>query len=219
LASERITINGQIARIGDRVTTNDTVKMDDCVLTLPQEAILYAYYKPVGVTCTMQDAHAKQSIKQALAPLFQEVGYLSYAGRLDQDSEGLMILTNDGDLVQTMMSPQNYHEKEYYVTVDHALTPSFLREMAAGVVIEEDQPPTRPCKILPDSKRSFYITLTQGRNRQIRRMCEMLGYEVRTLCRKRILCIELGDLTPGAYKPLSEQEKKTLYEQVYQAKK
>ena len=140
---------------------------------------------------------------------------VTYAGRLDKDSEGLLIMTNDGDLINGMMRARFSHEKEYKVTVNKEITPEFIEKMSRGVHIRDREKNldavTRPCKVRKNGKYTFSIILTQGLNRQIRRMCEALGYKVTTLKRIRIMNVELGNLKPGEVRGLTEQELKELY--------
>lgn len=137
---------------------------------------------------------------------------VTYAGRLDKDSEGLLLLTNDGELIEAVMRGANRHEKEYVVKVDKEITSSFLEKMAAGVYLQELECTTRPCRVSQVGKYTFQIVLTQGLNRQIRRMCQACGYEVRQLRRIRIMNICLEKLRPGQYRELQGQE----LEQIYQ---
>ena len=139
---------------------------------------------------------------------------ITYAGRLDKDSEGLMLLTNDGDLIDKMMRARNRHEKEYRVTVDHPITDEFLKDMAGGVPILDTV--TRPCEVTKVSKNTFRIVLTQGLNRQIRRMCEYFHYNVVQLKRVRIMNLHLGNLPEGQTRPLTNREKEELYHQLEQ---
>ena len=173
------------------------------------DRIVLAYYKPVGVVCTDSDVHAKKTV-------IEDLGYkerVTYAGRLDKDSEGLLIMSNDGDLINSMMRAANKHEKEYEVTVDKPVTGDFINDMSGGVFLRELGVRTRKCKVSKTGKRSFDIILTQGLNRQIRRMCEELGYEVVTLKRIRVMSVKLSDynLKPGEYAQLSDEAKKQLY--------
>ena len=131
-------------------------------------------------------------------------------GRLDKDSEGLILLTNQGDLVNKMMRAGNYHEKEYVVTVDQKITPEFLRQMSGGLYLKELDVHTRPCTVTKVNDRTFRIILTQGYNRQIRRMCETCGYRVRRLVRTRVMNVLLGDLAPGTYRELTAEEMRKL---------
>ncbi len=209
IASGRVTVNGQIPMAGDDVADDDKVFLDGKEI-VPKKAHTYlAYYKPVGTVCTKDDPHAKRTIYDDI----QGNGALTYAGRLDKDSEGLLIVTDDGALIDAMMRGRNAHEKEYVVTVDKPVTDSFIQAMASGVYLKELDRTTRPCKVHATGKSSFDIVLTQGLNRQIRRMCSELGYEVKTLKRIRIMSINLDDydLKPGGFISLPDEMVKKLY--------
>lgn len=203
----RIAVNGRTAATGCRVTEQDSITVNGKQLMgKPQRAVL-AFYKPVGVTCTEQDKHAEKIINDYV----QYPVRVTYAGRLDKDSEGLLLLTNDGELIEAVMRGAHRHEKEYVVKVDKELVSSFLEKMAAGVYLRELDCTTRPCQIRQTGKYTFQIVLTQGLNRQIRRMCKACGYEVRQLKRIRIMNIRLGKLAPGKYRELQGQELEQLY--------
>ena len=203
----RVQVNGAPAQTGMRIGEQDHVCVDGKEITPEKEKIVLAYYKPTGVVCTEKDAHAEKTIIQALNYPVR----VTYAGRLDQDSEGLMIMTNDGELINAMMRGANLHEKEYEVQVDHPLTQVFMNRMTSGVWLEELQKTTRPCRLIRTGKDTFRIILTQGLNRQIRRMCQASGYEVRRLKRIRIMNIELGQLQSGQYRQVTGQELQKLY--------
>ena len=165
------------------------------------EEILIAFHKPVGIVCTAE--------KREKNNIIDYIGYpkrIYPVGRLDKDSEGLILLTNQGELVNKMMRAGNYHEKEYVVTVNKDITGDFLNQMRNGLYLEELDVHTRPCKVKKVSARTFQIILTQGYNRQIRRMCEACGYRVRKLVRTRIMNILLGDLEVGTYRDLTREE-------------
>lgn len=203
----RVQVNHALAHSGMQVSSHDLVEVNAKAVRPLEKTIVLAYNKPLGVTCTEKDAHAARTLKQAL----QYPVRLTYAGRLDRDSEGLLIMTNDGELIQRMMKGSAGHEKEYVVKVNKPLTPDFLSGMAAGVYLKELEQTTRPCKVEAAGKYTFHITLTQGLNRQIRRMCRYFGYEVESLRRIRVLNIELGSLASNQYRELTAQEKTTLY--------
>lgn len=209
IASGRVTVNGQVPSQGMDISDSDTVELDGETISPRQDHICLAYYKPVGVVCTENDAHAKRTVIDDIS--FPE--RVTYAGRLDKDSEGLLLMTDDGNLIQAMMKGSNSHEKEYVVTVDRTLTLEFLEHMSRGVYLKELDRTTRPCKISRVSDFSFDIVLTQGLNRQIRRMCSALGYEVKTLKRVRVMTVSLSDhnLKPGQYVRLSSEEMAILY--------
>ncbi|WP_026494519.1 pseudouridine synthase [Butyrivibrio sp. WCD3002] len=203
----KITVNGITATQGVKVTASDTVMFDGKVLKMSEDIIVLAYNKPVGVVCTEKDEHAERTIIEDLN-IDKRV---TYAGRLDKDSEGLMILTNDGDLIQAMMRGANGHEKEYVVEVNHKLTDKFLHELEKGVYLADLERTTKPCKTQKITDTCFKIILTQGLNRQIRRMCDTFGYEVIKLKRIRIMNVELQGLNYSEYRVLEGEELRTLY--------
>nr|WP_330363553.1 pseudouridine synthase [Butyrivibrio sp. LC3010] len=207
IQDNRVTINGKIAENGAKVTDKDEVCLDGKVIRMNDEKVVLAYNKPVGVVCTEKDEHAEKTI-------IDDIKYekrVTYAGRLDKDSEGLMILTNDGDLIQAMMKSANGHEKEYVVEVDKEISDAFVKDMAKGVYLKDLDQTTKTCVVRKNGKKSFNIILTQGLNRQIRRMCEAFGYKVTKLKRIRILNIELGNLDYSEYRIIRGQELKELY--------
>ncbi|SEK42376.1 23S rRNA pseudouridine2604 synthase [Butyrivibrio sp. ob235] len=204
----RITVNGKPAQCGMKVSDEDEILCDGVLISRFGDKIVIAYNKPVGVVCTEKDEHAERTI-------IEDLGFdrrVTYAGRLDKDSEGLMILTNDGDLIQAMMKSRNGHEKEYVVEVDKSITEKFLTDMEKGVYLKELDKTTRPCKVKKISESCFRIILTQGLNRQIRRMCDAFGYYVVRLKRVRILNIELGELGHSEHRMIEGDELKMLYE-------
>ncbi len=198
----KVTVNGRTAEMGDRVSEGDSVKVGSKLIKPNDETIVLAYYKPVGVTCTERDAHAAVTVTEALK--FKE--RVTYAGRLDKDSEGLLLMTNDGDLIQKMMKGENAHEKEYVVKVNRPIYQEMLDKMEKGVYLKELKTTTRPCKVKKLSKDTFSIVLTQGLNRQIRRMCEVFNAKVITLKRVRVVNVVLSGLKPGEYRQLSHEE-------------
>lgn len=205
----RVSVNGEKASFGMQVTEGDVVEVNGKKITPKTETVVLAYYKPVGVVCTEKDAHAEKTV-------IEEIKYpqrVTYAGRLDKDSEGLLILSNDGNLINAMMKSANKHEKEYEVTVDGKISGDFLNRMANGVYLPELDRTTRGCKIKKTGPDSFNIILTQGLNRQIRRMCEALGYKVKKLKRIRVMTVKLSDynLKPGKYVELKNEEIDRLY--------
>lgn len=204
----RVLVNGMIPSPGLAVTPNDEIKVNGKVIQgKPKKAVL-AFYKPVGITCSEKDAHAEKLVKD----LIHYPTRVTYAGRLDKDSEGLLLLTNDGDLIQKMMKGSNRHEKEYIVKTDREVTEEFLEKMRGGVYLKELDVTTRECEMESIGKYTFRIILTQGFNRQIRRMCQAFGYQVKSLKRVRVMTVELGKLKPGEYVELKETEMKNLYE-------
>lgn len=203
----QVYINGQKAGLGQLVYAEDKVTIGAKQLRDTKEKIVLAWYKPVGITCTEKDPHAKKKI----ADVFRYPVRMTYAGRLDKDSEGLLIMTNDGDLIHDMMQGANGHEKEYIVKVDKEINEAFVRAMSEGVYLSELARTTRPCRVVPEGRYTFRIILTQGLNRQIRRMCQAFGYEVKSLKRVRVVNIALGKLKPGEYREITGEEKKQLY--------
>ena len=203
----KVKVNQRVAVSGMQVSEQDVVEVSGKVIEPKNRKIVLAYYKPIGVTCTEKDAHADKTIIQALNYPVR----LTYAGRLDKDSEGLIIMTNDGDLIQKMMKGANGHEKEYTVKVNKEITEEFLEDMAKGVYLRELEQTTRPCKMEKIGKYTFRIILTQGLNRQIRRMCQEFGYKVTSLRRDRVVNIELKGLRSGQFRELQGEELAQLY--------
>lgn len=203
----KVLVNGQVALTGQQVCETDTIQVNKKVLQGREEKKVLAFYKPVGVTCTEKDRHAEKIITD----MIQYPVRLTYAGRLDKDSEGLLLLTNDGDLIDAMMRGANRHEKEYIVRVDKEITDVFLSKMESGIYLKDLDLTTRSCEIEKISKFTFRIILTQGVNRQIRRMCQNCGFQVKNLKRIRVMNILLGDLKPGEYRELSKSELEVLY--------
>jgi 23S rRNA pseudouridine2604 synthase len=209
IAEGRVLINGKVPAMGAAVDEGDVVTVDGRQIILKTEKTYIAYYKPVGVVCTRSDPHAERTVADELS-LGSSV---TYAGRLDKDSEGLIIMTDDGALIDAMMKSRNGHEKEYEVTTDKKVTDDFLKKMSEGVYIAELNRTTRPCKVSRTGDNSFNIILTQGLNRQIRRMCAALDHKVLKLKRIRVLNVRLEDydLKPGQYLNLSEKCVRELY--------
>jgi 23S rRNA pseudouridine2604 synthase len=202
-----VTVNGVVAYNGALVGEEDTVCVNGKNIKPVASKVVLAFNKPIGVICTERDKYAKKTI-------VDEVKYpvrLTYAGRLDKDSDGLIIMTNDGDLIQQMMKGVNRHEKEYIVKTDREITDEFIKKMSAGVYLKELEKTTRPCSLEKMGKYTFKIILTQGLNRQIRRMCESQGYKVKSLTRVRVMNIELGNLKSGEYREIKGDELETLY--------
>lgn len=206
-----ITVNGEIASLGTKVESQDIVCYKGKKVLPKTDKVVLAYYKPVGVTCTEKDKNAERTIIEALNYKTR----VTYAGRLDKDSEGLMIMTDDGDLIEGMMRGARGHEKEYKVWVDKVITSQFIEQMKKGVYLKELEQMTRPCKVTRIDDKCFQIILTQGLNRQIRRMCETLGYQVQALKRERVLNITLDKLTIGSYREITGKEKQELYDIVF----
>ncbi|MFD2245422.1 23S rRNA pseudouridine(2604) synthase RluF [Pontibacter ruber] len=196
----RVTVNGKLPEVGTKVTAKDKVRIDGRLLEVDQvEPVYLALNKPPGIETTT-DTSQKDNI----------ISFVNYPerifpiGRLDKDSEGLIFLTNDGDIVNKILRAGNKHEKEYIVTVDKPITPEFISNMSSGVSILGVN--TKKCFVAQEGPQKFRIILTQGMNRQIRRMCEALGYEVQTLQRTRIMNITLAKLPLGQWRELTESE-------------
>ena len=205
IAEGRVTINGVVAELGSQAEDGDTVCVDGKPITKEVEKVYIALNKPVGITSTTE-----RHIKGNIVDFVNHPLRIFHIGRLDKDSDGLILLTNDGDIVNEILRAENKHEKEYIVTVDKPITQDFLKKMASGVEILNTK--TLPCKVKQLSRNVFNITLTQGLNRQIRRMCSALGYEVRSLRRTRIMNIHLGNLKVGEWRDLTKAELKELFE-------
>lgn len=205
IESGRVFVDGKRAETGMKVSSAQEIKVGKKVVSKGNEMVLLAVNKPVGIVCTEEKREKKNIIRFLNYPT-----RITYIGRLDKDSEGLLLMTNNGDIINKMMRAGNRHEKEYKVTVDKPITPEFLEKMGAGVPILDTV--TRPCKIRQIGKYKFDIILTQGLNRQIRRMCEYFGYKVTRLERIRVMNITLGNLKPGEYRKVTEKELEELYE-------
>ena len=196
-----VTINGRKAVPGDKVQPGDTVLFGKKPVKKEEEIIMLAVNKPAGIVCT-----AEKREKSNIVDFIHYPKRIYPVGRLDKDSHGLILMTNQGELVNKMMRSGNMHEKEYIVRVDKDVTEEFLNGMAQGVYLKELDAVTRPCKVKKIGKRTFGIILTQGMNRQIRRMCEAFHYRVRDLKRVRIMNIQLGDLKEGTWRELTREE-------------
>ena len=201
IADGKVTVNGIIAELGTKISENDKVQVNQKTISLSssRKKIYLAFNKPVGIVCTTDQRREKNNI----------IDYINYPkrifpiGRLDKPSEGLIFLTNDGDIVNKILRARNHHEKEYEVLVDKPVTKEFLESMQKGVPILDTI--TRKCRAKQIGKKKFKIILTQGLNRQIRRMCEYLGYEVKKLKRVRIMNIKL-DINTGEYRLFTASE-------------
>lgn len=206
----RVTIDGEKALMGSKVLDGQKVCVDGRAVTVEEEMVLLAFNKPVGIVCTTTNQQGDNNI----------VDFIGYhkriypVGRLDKDSEGLILMTNNGEIMDKILRSVNGHEKEYIVTVDKDIDDEFLKNMRNGIYLRELDRKTKPCSVFKEGKRCFRIILTQGLNRQIRRMCESQGRKVLTLKRIRIMNILLGDLKPGEYRSVTEQEYKRLKEQL-----
>ena len=205
IESGKVTVDGVTAQMGMRVTAGQIVKVGKKTVSKQDEMIVLAVNKPKGIVCT-EDQRERDSIVRFLNYPVR----VTYAGRLDKDSRGLLLMTNNGDIINQMIRAANRHEKEYKVTVDKEITEQFIKKMSEGVPILDTV--TRPCTVKKIGKYTFSIILTQGLNRQIRRMCAAFGYEVKDLVRIRIMNIRLGSLKEGAYRKLTDEELEELYE-------
>ncbi|MDA7706078.1 MAG: 23S rRNA pseudouridine(2604) synthase RluF [Flavobacteriaceae bacterium] len=209
----RVTINGVVPEMGTKVLEGDEVKVDGkTILNEAKKRTYIAFNKPVGIVCTTDTGVEKDNI----------IDYIQYPsrifpiGRLDKDSEGLILLTDDGDIVNKILRASNNHEKEYIVSVDKPISQTFIQRMSSGIPILETV--TKKCEVQKLSTYEFKIILTQGLNRQIRRMCEYLNYEVQSLKRTRIMNIHLK-CDVGTYRDLTDEELKTLNETLKDSKK
>lgn len=204
----KVLVDGIPAVMGQKVHKSQKIKVQGQEVNPVKERILLAFYKPRGIVCTTGTKDRAKNV----------VEYMNYGkriypvGRLDKESEGLLLMTNKGDLVNPLLKGSNYHEKQYVVTVNKPITDSFLQAMKSGVPILDTI--TRPCKVWKKGEKSFEIVLTQGLNRQIRRMCDYLGYKVVELKRIRIMNIRLGNLKVGEYRSLTKKEEKELFSQL-----
>ena len=209
-----ITIDGKVAETGARVLPGQTVLFQGKKVSKEEEMILIAFHKPVGIVCTAEKREKNNVID-----------YINYPkriypiGRLDKDSEGLILMTNNGEMMDKILRSANGHEKEYIVTVNKEIDDSFIKAMSGGIYLAELDRTTKPCKVTALGKKTFRIILTQGLNRQIRRMCSTQGREVVQLKRIRIMNILLGDLKPGEYRNVTEAEYQQLKEQLYDSAK
>jgi len=211
----RVTINDVVPEMGTKVASEDVVKVDGEIIGERQQDFVYlAFNKPIGIVCTTDTRVEKDNI----------IDFINYPkrifpiGRLDKPSEGLILLTDDGDIVNKILRASNNHEKEYIVTVDTPISQTFIERMAGGIYIEDLGKRTKKCEVKKIDRFTFSIILTQGLNRQIRRMCEYLNYEVQTLKRVRIMNIKL-DMPLGNYRELTKEEFKTLSELISESKK
>lgn len=210
-----VLVDGVPARVGMVLGGDETVTVRGKAVETRQKPVVVAWYKPVGVTCTARDPHAEKTIADA----FRYPVRLTYAGRLDRDSEGLLLMTNDGALIDAMMRGANGHEKEYIVRVRSRISDGDLHRLEKGIYLRELKQTTRPCTVERLGDRTFRIVLTQGLNRQIRRMCRALGHDVRTLKRVRVVNIKLGALKPGQQRKIEGGELETLYSMVMPGEK
>ena len=205
----KVFINGKKAENGSKVCENDEVIVNGRKVSRAQEKVYLAFYKPAGIVCTASNEEENNLMDYIDYPI-----RVTYCGRLDKDSEGLLLLSNDGDFMQKLMKGSNGHEREYLVRVNKPITDEFIKNMEAGVFLEELNVTTRKCRIRKISDVTFTIVLTQGLNRQIRRMCRAFDYHVRFLKRVRLENIQLGDMDPGSYRELEADELKELMRRV-----
>ncbi|MCR4606045.1 MAG: pseudouridine synthase [Eubacterium sp.] len=203
----RVTINGKVAENGCKVIDGDIVCLDGKQVAEKQKIVIAAYHKPVGVICTTSEKE-----RPNLSDVIDFPERLFPIGRLDKSSSGLLLLTNDGELADKLMRGRYDHEKEYIVKTDKPLTDSIVDAMEQGVPILDTM--TKPCKISERDGNIFHITLTQGLNRQIRRMCEYFGYRVTSLHRIRFATISLGNMKDGDFRLLTDEETKSLYDEI-----
>lgn len=204
IQQSKVTINDKIAVLGDQVSDQDKIKVNGRLINPHRDFVYLALNKPVGITSTTD-----QSIKGNIVDFMNYPKRIFHVGRLDKDSEGLILMTNDGDIVNQILRAENAHEKEYIVDVDKEIIPEFLSKMASGVPILNKI--TQPCIVKKTAPKQFKIILTEGMNRQIRRMCDYFGYNVVKLKRTRIMNITL-DLPVGKYRELTDKELKTLFQ-------
>lgn len=204
IADGRVKINGQLAELGSKVEASDQVVVDGKLVQQEEQLVYIALNKPVGITSTTE-----RHIKGNVVDFINHPLRIFHIGRLDKDSDGLLLLTNDGDIVNEILREEHGHDKEYIVTVDSPITASFISQMESGVKILDTV--TKPCTVKKLGPKTFSIILTQGLNRQIRRMCAALGYHIHRLQRVRILNIELGDLPIGEWRELTDTERKELF--------
>lgn len=195
----KVSVNGTIAGLGDRVMPGDEIRVNGELITGNENLVYIALNKPIGITCTTD-----KRVKGNVVDFINHKERIFHIGRLDKPSEGLLLMTNDGDIVNKILRAGNSHEKEYIVQVDRPITEDFLKRMRSGVPILDTV--TKKCEVERLSRNSFRIVLVQGLNRQIRRMCEYLGYEVTALKRVRIMNISLGNLPEGKWRDLTEKE-------------
>lgn len=208
----RVTVRGTVVSTGEKIFPDEEICIDGKPIKKQEKKILLLFHKPRGIVCSTKQQRNEMTVTE----------YLNYpvriypVGRLDKESEGLLLLTNQGDLVNRIMKAGNYHEKEYCVTVNKPVTEAFIQGMSSGVPILGTV--TRPCKVIKTGKNSFRIILTQGLNRQIRRMCEYFEYKVTTLKRVRIMNLHIDGLEAGKYREIRPEERKQLEEMLSSAK-
>lgn len=212
IESGKVKVNGETAVTGLKVSSGDVVEVCGKVIRNHQKPVYIALNKPVGITCTTES-----KVKGNIVDFVKHKQRIFPIGRLDKDSQGLIFLTNDGDIVNKILRAGNNHEKEYIVTVNKNINPEFIKEMSNGVPILGTV--TKKCRVTQENKRTFRIILTQGLNRQIRRMCEYFGYTVTKLERVRIMNVKLGKLKIGQWRDLTPQELKEINNLIKSSKK
>lgn len=209
IAQNRVTVNGIPAVLGMKVDDNDVVELDGKLLKTETRKVMIVYHKPVGITCT-----SERSVEGNIIDAVNYPQRIFPIGRLDKDSEGLILLTSDGSVVNRILRAENGHEKEYIVNLTSNIKPGFKKAMESGVIIynpvRHETTKTLPCKVKIESDTAFKIILNQGLNRQIRRMCSELGYTIARLKRVRIMNIDLGFLPKGKWRELTEEEQNGL---------
>lgn len=203
----KVTVNDTIAELGTQVSSEDVIKVSGKIITKQVKNIYLAFHKPPGITCTTDT-----KIKDNIITFMKYHERIFPVGRLDKPSEGLIFMTNDGDIVNKILRAKNNHDKEYIVRVNQKITPAFIKKMSNGIPILDTV--TQKCKVYKIDDYTFNIVLTQGLNRQIRRMCEYLGYRVVHLKRIRIMNVKLGNLKKGAYRNLTSAELEKLYKRI-----
>ncbi len=208
-----VTVDGAVAVQGMKIRPEQHILVKGKKVAREQEMVLLAVNKPRGIVCTTDTRWDEKTVYDML----NYPKRIFSVGRLDKESEGLLLMTNNGDILNKIMRAGNYHEKEYLVTVDKKITQEFLKRMSEGVYLKELDVKTRPCRVELAGEKQFRIILTQGLNRQIRRMCEAFHYKVTRLLRVRIMNIELGELKPGEYRKITRKEWAVLQDQVRRA--
>ena len=199
----KIIVDGVTANLGTKVLDESVVEYEGKRIRPVKKQVIYAYHKPIGLVCTSKEADKDSIFQKTTFPI-----QVNYVGRLDKDSSGLLLLTNDGELSNEIQKARNNHEKEYQVRVNRDLTEQFIENMQKGVPILDTV--TKPCRVRKQGTRNFSIVLTQGMNRQIRRMCDYFGYRVVHLKSVRVMNVKLGDLRPGSFRELTPDEERKL---------
>jgi hypothetical protein len=197
----KITINDRIAILGDEVSKKDIVKCEDTVIKRKSNDVILLFNKPKGIVCTSEKREKNNIIDYINYPV-----RIFNVGRLDRDSHGLILLTNMGEISNKVLKARNYHEKEYIVTVDKKITDRFLKCLREGIYLKDLETTTRPCKVWKTKDKEFHIILTQGLNRQIRRMCKECHYKVIDLFRIRIMNLDITGIKEGKYREIKEFE-------------